>query len=127
MCGLRHPRAATRISESDDMPAPRPSEICFFCPETLYQDLVRELATHTGRARRSIERNVSREIELLLTRLVERPVLLAELVSRPSARRARRRSGAEAAAPPRSKGHGGAVEPGAKRVTRSPRKPRARE
>jgi hypothetical protein len=80
------------------MPARRPSEICFFCPETLYQDLVRELAKRLGRGRGSIERDFSRLIELVLTRLVERPVLLAELLSRPPLGSAPRRRGVKAAA-----------------------------
>jgi hypothetical protein len=67
----------------------RPSEICFFCPESLYQDLVRALSKRLGRTRSAIERDFSRLIELLLTRLVDRPVLLAELVDRPTVRSAR--------------------------------------
>jgi hypothetical protein len=67
----------------------RPSEICFFCPESLYQDLVRALSKRLGRTRGAIERDFSRLVELLLTRLVDRPVLLAELVDRPTVRSAR--------------------------------------
>ena len=73
------------------MPERRTSEICFFCPEALYQALVRELSKSSGRSTASIERDFTRTIELLLTRLVDRRELLAELV-RPSARVTRRKT-----------------------------------
>ncbi len=68
------------------MPAGRPAEICFCCPETLYQALVRALADSTARSRASVERDFARYVELLLERLVTRPPWLAELVKPPRSR-----------------------------------------
>src|SRR5688572_3861420 len=63
------------------MPGRRPSEICFFCPESLYQDLVRELTRGTRRSRAAVEKDFARYVELLLRRLVLQPEALRLLVS----------------------------------------------
>lgn len=73
------------------MPERRTSEIFFSCPEALYQALVRELSKSAGRPAASIERDFARVIEKLLTRLVARRELLADLV-RPTPRVPRRKA-----------------------------------